>query len=357
MENLYYTHFSHIDFKDSFFDSLNNDYPGFSGWVEKKKNDPSALAYVLFNEQNCIEGFLYLKIENESITDVTPQLPMRKHLKVGTFKFESRGTLRGERFIKKIFDHALECNADDIYVTVYPKHAYLIRLFNSFGFDIVGLKGPADNAENVLLKEMQHPHLTGDIVNDYPFIHHSDSNRKFILSVDPSYHTNLFPDSILRTESPSIVSDVSHTNSIRKIYICAMQGVTSFRPNDIVLIYRTNKGLPGRAYYNSVITSLCVVNNVRHIEEFETEDSFINYCKKYSVFDVNNLSYFYRTKKYPFIVSFTYNIAFPKRPNRAKLISDVGLDSSAYWGVLDLSDQQFEHIIKLGAVDESIIIN
>lgn len=81
MENLYYTHFSHIDFKDSFFDSLNNDYPGFSGWVEKKKNDPSALAYVLFNEQNSIEGFLYLKIENESITDVTPQLPMRKHLR------------------------------------------------------------------------------------------------------------------------------------------------------------------------------------------------------------------------------------------------------------------------------------
>ncbi|HBY1045684.1 TPA: N-acetyltransferase, partial [Klebsiella pneumoniae] len=50
-------------------------------------------------------------------------------------------------------------------------------------------------------------------------------------------------------------------------------------------------------------------------------------------------------------------LAFPKRPNRAKLISEVGLNSNAYWGVLDLSNQQFEHIIKLGEVDESVIIN
>lgn len=73
---------------------------------------------------------MYLKIENENVTDVTPQLPMRKHLKVGTFKFESRGTLRGERFIKKIFDHALECDADDIYVTVYQNTLILLDYSN-----------------------------------------------------------------------------------------------------------------------------------------------------------------------------------------------------------------------------------
>jgi len=37
MENLYYTQFSRIDFNDPFFDSLNNDYPGFAGWIDKKK--------------------------------------------------------------------------------------------------------------------------------------------------------------------------------------------------------------------------------------------------------------------------------------------------------------------------------
>jgi len=357
MENLYYTPFSDIDFRDPFFQSLNDDYPDFSKWVIKKSQDPTSMAYVLINEHNYIDGFLYLKIEQEEVNDIIPPLPNKKHLKVGTFKFESRGTLRGERFIKKIFDHAMACHADDIYVTVFPKHSYLIRLFQSFGFDYVGTKGHVSNAETVLLKEMKNVHLTGDIVNDYPFIHNTPSNRKFLLSVIPAYHTNLFPDSILRNESPSIVSDVSHTNSIKKIYICAMEGVTQFRPNDIILIYRTNSGQSGSAYYNSVITSLCVVSNVKHIDDFLNIDAYVDYCRKYSVFSVGELSNFYRTRKYPYVISFTYNIAFPKRPNRATLINNVGLNQNAYWGVLEISDHQFRSILELGEVNESIIVN
>lgn len=66
---------------------------------------------------------------------------------------------------------------------------------------------------------------------------------------------------------------------------------------------------------------------------------------------------FYKTKKYPYIISFTYNLALPKRITRAKLIEDVGLNPQAYWGVLKLTDREFDNIIKLGAVDESIIVN
>jgi len=357
MENLHYIPFSNINFHDPFFQSLNNDYPDFYNWVNKKILDHTAMAYVLLNEYNYIDGFLYLKIEQESVDDIYPSLPYRKHLKIGTFKFESIGTLRGERFIKKIFDHAIACDADDIYVTVFPKHAYLIHLFQSFGFNIVGRKGLDSNPETVLLKEMRNINLTGNIIYDYPFIDNSHSNRKFILSVVPNYHTNLFPDSILRNESPSIVSDVSHTNSIKKIYICAMDGVNNFKPNDIILIYRNNKGLIGPAYYNSVITSLCVVNNVRHIDDFINEDDFIAYCRKYSVFSIDDLVYFYRARKYPYIISFTYNLAFHKRPNRATLINNIGLNPNAYWGVLEVNDHQFRSILKLGEVNESIIIN
>lgn len=357
MENLFYVHFSNINFNDPFFQTLNADYAGFQQWIVNKTSDPQAMAYVLVNENNFIEGFLYLKQEHEAVLDTRPQLHARKHLKVGTFKFESAGTLRGERFIKKIFDHALANNSDDIYVTIYPKHAYLIRLFQRFGFQVAARKGPLDNEELVLIKEMKAPVMTGDIVNDYPFINNKYGQRKFLLSVTPKYHTDLFPDSILQTENQNIVRDVSHTNSIRKVYICAMHATQYFRPGDLILIYRTNTGQGGSAYYKSVVTSVCVVGEVRHINSFADCDSFVAYCKKYSVFSEADLIKFYNTKEYPYIIGFTYNLAFPARPNRAKLIEQVGLDPSAYWGVLPISDSQFSDIIKLGNVDESIIVN
>ena len=33
-----------------------------------------------------IDGFLYLKIENDALEDITPSMPAAKRLKIGTFK-------------------------------------------------------------------------------------------------------------------------------------------------------------------------------------------------------------------------------------------------------------------------------
>ncbi|EAQ3955319.1 N-acetyltransferase, partial [Salmonella enterica] len=71
----------------------------------------------------------------------------------------------------------------------------------------------------------------------------------------------------------------------------------------------------------------------------------------------NELKKFYQTKRYPYIISFTYNLALPKRINRAKLIEEIGLNPKNRWGVVKLTDKQFDDIIKLGAVDESVIVN
>ncbi|MEC5342180.1 N-acetyltransferase [Brenneria populi] len=357
MENLKYISFNQVDFSDPFFDSLKNDYAhGFVEWFEKKSTSPDELAYVLYDDYGKIDGFMYLKIEMGIVNDVAPNLTSNKHLKVGTFKFNPKGTLRGQRFLKKIFDHALKDSVDDIYVTIFDKHDYLIRLFQIYGFVNVGKKTSANGIENVLVREMNANHLTGDLLSDYPYINNRNKERKFILSIYPTFHTRLFPDSKLITESPDIVADVSHTNSIRKIYICAMADVANMNPNDIIIIYRTNDN-KGPAYHRSVVTSLCVVEKVRNINSFITEKEFLEYCSKYSVFTKSELCGFYKTKKYPYIISFTYNLALPKRLNRAKLINDVGLNPNAYWGVMELTDSQFDNIINLGEVNESIIVN
>ena len=52
-----------------------------------------------------------------------------------------------------------------------------------------------------------------------------------------------------------------------------------------------------------------------------------------------------------------YNAPFQKRVIRKELINQAGLSRNAYWGCLPLTDDQFFKIIKLGKVNESIIIN
>ena len=90
--------FSDIDLNDSFFDSLRASYPEFDEWYNKKATTgATAYCYYVDNE---LKDFLYLKIEEEELSDLTPVLPAKKRLKVGTFKVdnEDRHTTRGERF-------------------------------------------------------------------------------------------------------------------------------------------------------------------------------------------------------------------------------------------------------------------
>ena len=48
---------------------------------------------------------------------------------------------------------------------------------------------------------------------------------RYVLSINPEYHTKLFPDSILTNELKyDLIQDVSETNSIYKIYVCWMGG-------------------------------------------------------------------------------------------------------------------------------------
>ncbi|EFR7701440.1 N-acetyltransferase [Salmonella enterica] len=353
MDSLRYETFSQFDHNDPFFDSLKSDYKEFPDWL-KKKADANESAYILYDENHKIEGFMYLK-ENDDAGYISPQLPNGNHLKIGTFKFESKGTLRGQRFLKKAFDRAFGSGSDDIYVTVFEKHAHLVKLFQAYGFYIHGEKETQNGKEFVYARSLSD--VNGDVLLDYPLVLPTEK-KKFILAIRPDYHTRLFPDSKLVNESPDIVQDVSHTNSIHKIYICGMDSVQLMHRGDVIVIYRMTDG-KGPAKYRSVATSICVVESVRHITSFNDEDSFVKYCYKFSVFSEKELRNFYRTKRSPYIVRFTYNIALQKRPTREMLIDQVGLrgDRTGRWGNFEITDQQFNEILRLGCVNESFIIH
>ena len=352
--DLKYRKFADIDLNDCFFDSLREDYTEFDDWFRKKSAAGSnALVYY---ENGVLLDFLYLKIEDEEITDVEPALQKAKRLKVGTFKIDSRGTRRGERFLKKIMDVAVYKNVDEVYVTIFPKHDKLTEMFKKYGFVEMAKKvHPGKEEESVFVKNMRI--IVDDVLKDYPKIQPEEKN-KYVLSIYPKFHTKMFPDSILNNEEHvkyDLIKDVSPTNSIHKIYLCYMTNVAQLKRGDLVAIYRTNDGL-GSAFFRSVVTSVCTVEEIKAKNDFKNIDEFIRDTNQYSIFAEDELRKSYQRQDL-FVIKMTYNIAFEKRVTRGYLIENVGISPAIYWGFFQLTDGQFNELLKKGETNENYIIH
>jgi L-amino acid N-acyltransferase YncA len=343
------TKFRHVDLTDDFFDSLKAQYKEFSTWFARKADEP---VYVIDDDDGSLRGFVYLKVETGAITDVTPPLPAKRRLKVGTLKVEAKGTKLGERIVKRIFDHALLEGVAEVYVTVFDTHVGLINLFKRYGFAEVAKKATPNGEELVLVRRLDGS--ANHLLRDYPLIHVVDSD-KWLLAIYPDYHTSLFPDSILRGESPDLEQDVPHTNTIHKVYIAKMI-LTRMRPGDLVVIYRTTD-IPGRARYRSVATSVCVVEETRARKDFANVDEFLDFARDHSVFSEDELRSRFESGERLYAVKLTYNIALPRRPIRQRLLDDVGIGEFPRWDLRRITDEQFSAILDLGETNESYVVD
>ena len=345
-------YFGNVNLGDSFFDTFKDDYEDFDGWFNKKADE---VAYICKSGDQLI-AFLYLKPEgvNEPYSDITPTFVKKKRLKIGTFKVALNPFKLGERFLKIIFDNALNLRVDEIYVTIFPKRAgqlQLIELFKDWGFQRHGTKLTPSGSEEVYVRDFTpavnraNPKLT------YPYI--SGSSPKFIVPIYPQYHTELFPDSILRTESPlDFIENEPHRNAIRKVYI-SRSIERDLNPGDIILFYRTG------GYYESVISTMGVVENV--ITSIKDGTDFVRLCRKRSIFSDHELDqhWNYRPSNRPFIVNFLYVYSFKKRPILKRLI-DLGVIrdvESAPRGFTPITEHHFKLILEEARFDESLVVN
>ncbi|UST64020.1 N-acetyltransferase [Pseudomonas moraviensis] len=352
MKNLKYCNFSEVDLTDTFFDSLKLDYEGFETWFDKKRVS-GELAYVFYNSKNKIDGFLYLKSEVDIDESINPPLPVASTLKVGTLKINAHGTKLGERFIKKIFDHAISGEFEQIYVTVFSKHSSLIELFERYGFECYSTKTTRDGEEQVLIRQMTS--LTGNVVKEFPLFGFED-RKYYLLAIYPKYHSAFLPDSILNNESHDIVQDVSHTNSIHKVFISGIARTKVMQPGDLILIYRTSDG-KGKAYYRSVASSIGVIEEVRQIKSFSSETEFMKYAKPYSIFTKAELKDYFTNKKKSYIIKFTYNAALKKRIIRKRLMEECMISTRTRWDFMSLTEAQIKWVAAAGEINESLIID
>ncbi len=146
--------FRNIDLEDEFFNSLRADYDGFDKWFKSKSANT---AYVSYNELGNMDGFLYLKIENQAIDDTTPDFAAKQRVKLGTFKIDAHGTKLGERFIRLVFQFAMKNGLKEIYVTVFDKHIGLINLLERYGFQLKARKNQdtINGREGVYFKNLE----------------------------------------------------------------------------------------------------------------------------------------------------------------------------------------------------------
>jgi predicted nucleic acid-binding protein len=311
--------FAQVNLKDTFFDSFREDYSGFDKWFNKKADE---IAYVC-NSNNALSAFLYIKVEEEAenYSDIQPNFKRKRRLKIGTFKVISNGFKIGERFLKIIFDNALQYNVSEIYVTIFdkrPEQKRLIGLLEEWGFYCFGTKDTATGKEKVYVKNFDRTQEI-DLLQpkkSFPFV--SPDSKVFIVPIYPQYHTELFPDSILRTESPiNFEEHEPHRNALSKVYI-SRSHVRNLKPGDIVVFYRTG------GIYHGVATTYGIVESV--IDNIPDEATFIKICRNRSVFTDEELKkhWNYRKMDKPFVVNFIYAHSFRKRPN-LKWLNDNGV--------------------------------
>lgn len=350
-------YFGNIDLADPFFDSFRIDYPGFDEWFNKKSDE---IAYYCSDEHNRVVAFLYVKAEGpeENYSDISPPFSPKKRLKIGTFKVVSNGFKIGERFIKIIFDNALRFKVDEIYVTAFDhgdNKLRLIKMLYDWGFVEYGKKCGQIGDELVLIRpcteeyarQASKPRLT------YPYA--QKKHKKWIVPIYPQYHTELFPDSVLNTESPAnFVEHTPNRNAISKVYISRSIN-RNLRSGDIIIFYRTASG--GSAWYTSVATTLGVVQSV--ITNIRDQNHFIELCRKRSVFSDQELMkhWNFNSRNRPFVVNFLYLYSFPKRMNRRSLIENgiIGLEPPR--GFEPLTDEQLDKLIRGSRVDRRLIID
>jgi hypothetical protein len=175
----------------------------------------------------------------------------------------------------------------------------------------------------------------------------------FLVPIYPKYHTELLPDSILRTESKdNFVENEPHRNAISKVYI-SRSLEKGLKVGDLIIFYRTG------GYYQGVISTIGIVENI--ITKIKGENDFISKCRKRSIFTDDKLREHWNYNKTlrPFIVNFLYAYSFPKRITLKNLI-DLGIIKdveSAPRGFRRISTDHFNLIMRETKSDARLIID
>jgi len=179
----------------------------------------------------------------------------------------------------------------------------------------------------------------------FPFF--SRTTDKYIIKIEPQYHTELFPDSINTKEDKSkYTENEPHRNRIAKVYI-SHSNDRHLKSGDLVLIYRIGETTPKK--YSSTITTICIVESV--VNNIQSFDAFYEACNRRTVIkkdDLKNKWWERFSRNRPFVINFLYAHSLPTpKPtlddlNKLGIIPDI---MNMPRGFIKITDDQFETLI------------
>jgi GNAT superfamily N-acetyltransferase len=285
-----------INLADKIFESLRRDYSGFDAWFDKcRRQHRECWALEIGSE---IAGLVIRKDEDHMSAGTRHAGP--KILKVCTLKVrdEYRGEKFGELLLKQVLWFAQRNKYDLVYLTVYPKHTFLVDLLVYFGFQVTATM---PTQELLMEKVMTRGHLSSDGVAalefdrlHYPRFSDAEHVRKFCIPIRPDYHRRLFPEIAFAAELPLFPTEMfgpvldsrrerTPGNTIRKVYLCRAKS-ERLRPGDLLFFYMSKD-----ANYASS-QSITTVGVVEQVVNATRTDELVRLTAKRSVFSAEELS-------------------------------------------------------------------
>lgn len=348
------TFFGNVDVSNVFFDSFRKAYEGFDRWFAGKCDEE---AYICNSDTGNILGFLYLKTEGpgENYSDILPAFKPKRRLKVGTFKVESTGFRLGERFIKIIFDNAMQRNVDEIYVTLYTDReelAALDHLLQRWGFVRHGIKLNNGKEETVLVKSLKDFYPEFSARNNFPNI--LRNCKKYILPIRPEYHTTLLPDSKLNTENKvDFLGRDPHRYALQKVYI-TWAPANGIKSGDLILFYRMGEDGTNKKY-TSVLSTIALVDEIIH--SIETENNLLQFCQNRSVFTTEEIKRFWADhRRHLKVLKFIFVKSLTKRLTLEYLWeNNIVTPPAGPRSFMRITDTQFDEIIRASQTEINYI--
>jgi hypothetical protein len=339
-----------LNLSDPIFDSLKTDYPDFETWWKKISRE-GRKAWVLEKPDKNLEALLLLKEENEPI-DSVPPLVKRRRLKISTLIVKPMGQKIGELFLKLAINHAIENKINDVYLTHYVKpNDQLLNLLDQYGFMKVAQKNNGEDVFSKCLKPIvpskELEGLSPVELNRryYPSFYDGPRVRKHLIPIRPEYHDRLFIEYRYRT--PDLMEAAGELivegNTIRKAYICHAKS-KKLGEGDILLFYRSR---------DQVLTSVCSLYKIFHdVGSYEEVIKLVGKRTVYSKNELINLISHGPLMIILFLLHFELKnyIKLPEL-QKARIIL------RAPQSVMEISDERYRQILKMGGLDERFTLH
>ncbi len=263
-----------LDPSDPIFGSLRQDYPGFDEWLAKARSDHRQ-AWVIRDTASSAYAAVML-VKQESPGDYGLH---GKVLKVSTMKVadDALGRKYGELMLKTLFGYAHTHAFDTVYVTVFSKHAALVALLETFGFEARTDRSAL--GELVMVKRRRPPDLSsGDCLSTHrrhgpPFV--DPRSPVFVVPIRPTWHELLFPD--YGSGLPVWTGEHPYGNALRKAYV-SRSPTRNIGSGATLLFYRSED--------TSAVTAVGVVDAVL---EASSPDEVLRFVGRRTVYTLRDL--------------------------------------------------------------------